>query len=50
VFSSPAVANGEVYIGSYDASVYAYSLGVVLGRNRPKPSSLHPNHSLKVSA
>lgn len=24
VFSSPAMANGVIYIGSYDASVYAF--------------------------
>jgi outer membrane protein assembly factor BamB len=50
ILSSPAVANGVVYVGSGDESIYAYSLGVVLGPIRPKPSSLHPNYSLKVSA
>jgi outer membrane protein assembly factor BamB len=49
VVSSPTVANGVVYVGSGDESIYAYSLGVVLGPIRPKPSSLHPNYSLKVS-
>jgi outer membrane protein assembly factor BamB len=50
VIASPTVANGAVYVGSADDNVYAYSLGVVLRPNRPKPSSLHPNLGLKVSA
>jgi outer membrane protein assembly factor BamB len=50
IFSSPTVANGAVYVGSGDDSVYAYSLGVVSGPNRPKLSSLHPNYSLEVTA
>jgi hypothetical protein len=43
-------AGGErrVYVGSDDNSIYAYSLGVVLGPIRPSASSLHPNYSLKV--
>ncbi|HEY8673711.1 MAG TPA: PQQ-binding-like beta-propeller repeat protein [Candidatus Dormibacteraeota bacterium] len=50
VDSSPAVANGVVYVGSGDGKLYAYSLGGVSGPMRPFPSSLSPNYSLKVSA
>jgi outer membrane protein assembly factor BamB len=49
VDSSPTVANGVVYSASFDSSVNAYSLGVVLTPNRPSASSLHPDYSLKVS-
>jgi outer membrane protein assembly factor BamB len=50
VTSSPAVANGVVYVSSDDTNVYAFSVGVVLGPNRPNPTSLHPNLGLKASA
>ena len=49
-YSSPAVANGVVYVGSSDGNMYAFSLGVVLGPNRPNPMNLHPNLRLKASA
>jgi PQQ-like domain/Subunit ChlI of Mg-chelatase len=43
VSSSPAVANGVAYVGSGDGKVYAFSLGVALGPNRPagRPRPYH---------
>jgi outer membrane protein assembly factor BamB len=53
VASSPAVANGVVYIGSFDNKVYAFDQtgGALVRRTaqRPNPSMLLPNLSLKVS-
>ena len=48
VFFLPA--NGVVYVGSFDHYICAFSLGVVLGPNRPNPMSLHRNLGLKASA
>jgi hypothetical protein len=48
VFFLPA--NGVVYVGSFDHYICAFSLGGVLGPNRPNPMSLHRNLGLKASA
>ncbi len=48
VFSSPAVANGVVYVGSDDSKVYAFEVPGSLGTpNRPNPASLRPDYSLQ---
>jgi PQQ-like domain len=48
VFSSPAVANGVVYIGSFDDNVYAFGLdGGTAAVKRPTPAHLHPNFVLR---
>lgn len=54
VESSPAVADGKVYVGSHDSALYAYSLDPglvyqVLFR-RPDPTQLIPDWSLKPQA
>jgi len=46
IFSSPAVANGVVYVGSEDAKLYAYDLSGDTGVTavpRPHVSELHPH-------
>jgi len=46
IFSSPAVANGVVYAGSFDHNLYAYALDPnqqLKPPARPTPASLHPN-------
>jgi outer membrane protein assembly factor BamB len=44
----PAVANGVVYIGSYDHNLYAFDLaGGLATPSRPSQSSLHPNYKLQ---
>jgi hypothetical protein len=55
--SSPVVADGAVYIGSSDGSLYAYNLDAGLsamaatadkkGVPRPDPASLTPDYSLE---
>ena len=51
VYSSPAVANGVVYVGSYDGNVYAFDLsGGTAAPARPAPASLHPDHRLTPAA
>jgi outer membrane protein assembly factor BamB len=48
VFSSPAVANRLVYVGSDDGNMYAFDLaGGLAAPNRPSSSSLHPNYKLR---
>lgn len=47
VVSSPAVANGHVYVGSDDGSVHAYALAVPpASTSRPVPAWLQPNRDL----
>jgi hypothetical protein len=44
VLSSPAVANGVVYVGSEDRNLYAYDLTARAATpTRPDPWSLHPD-------
>jgi eukaryotic-like serine/threonine-protein kinase len=52
VGSSPAVANGVVYVGSGDDNLYAFGLsgGTADGVRRPGPASLRPNRHLRPSA
>jgi hypothetical protein len=48
VDSSPAVANGVVYIGSDDNKLYAFDLaGGLATPSRPDRSSLHPDYRLR---
>jgi outer membrane protein assembly factor BamB len=48
VESSPAVANGVVYVGSADGNVYAFDLaGGTAAIKRPAPAQLHPNYTLR---
>jgi outer membrane protein assembly factor BamB len=53
IFSSPAVANGVVYVGSYDDKLYAFALGAgndaIYQRNMepPAPNTLHPDLRLE---
>jgi len=49
VFSSPAVANGMLFVGSEDNNVYAFSLpnNPVRAPERPDPATLRPNPNLK---
>jgi outer membrane protein assembly factor BamB len=56
VEGSPSVANGMVYVESYDRNVYAYALDA--GNNAaykhgktqpPSFSTLHPDRGLKAS-
>ncbi|MGB6678950.1 MAG: PQQ-binding-like beta-propeller repeat protein, partial [Terriglobales bacterium] len=50
--SSPAVANGVVYVGSDDSNVYAFSLSEDMLKHsvqRPDPAKLVPNYSLTPS-
>jgi outer membrane protein assembly factor BamB len=53
VESSPAVANGVVYVGSDDGNVYAFGLTGAAGTEErselPAPSSLKPDFSLRPS-
>jgi len=55
VFSSPAVANGVVYVGSWDDNVYSFGLPNGDGSKqdasaeRPDPKTLRPRLSLKSS-
>ncbi|HEY2575635.1 MAG TPA: PQQ-binding-like beta-propeller repeat protein [Streptosporangiaceae bacterium] len=51
VFSSPAVANGTVYIGSVDHRVYAFGLpgGMSGGTRRLDPATLRPDQHLRPS-
>jgi hypothetical protein len=47
--SSPAVANGAVYIGSLDLDVYAFSLPESMAAtHRPTLRQLHPNYTLRL--
>jgi outer membrane protein assembly factor BamB len=49
VGSSPAVANGVVYVGSQDGKLYAFDLaGGQAAPARPSHSSLHPDYSLRM--
>jgi outer membrane protein assembly factor BamB len=46
-FSSPAVSNGLVTIGSDDGTVYGFGLaGGIAAVKRPAPAQLHPNRAL----
>jgi outer membrane protein assembly factor BamB len=47
--SSPAVANGVVYVGSGDGDLDAFGLsgGTTDGVRRPDPASLRPNRHLR---
>ncbi len=46
--SSPAVANGAVYIGSFDFKLYAFDpAGGTAAVQRPAAWQLHPNYSLQ---
>ena len=53
ILDAPAVANGVVYVGSYDRKLYAYALGAgndaVYKRNIEPPSlnTLHPDMRLE---
>jgi eukaryotic-like serine/threonine-protein kinase len=48
VESSPAVANGVVYIGSGDRNVYAFDLaGGTADAHRPIAEELTPNYALR---
>jgi len=51
VLSSPAVANGVVYVGSYDNNVYAFGLTGAAAAEEPSappaPSSLKPDFNLR---
>ena len=49
--SSPAVANGWLYIASYDDNVYAFGLprGDEANHARPALNALRPDFSLKAS-
>ena len=52
VVSSPAVANGVVYVGSVDRNVYAFGLkgsDAPALPPRPDPQTLSPDLSLPVS-
>jgi len=45
------VANGVVYVGSYDNDLYAFDLaGGSSAVTRPNPASLKPNRHLKIRA
>ena len=47
IFSSPAVANGVVYVGSDDDKLYAFDLSSVpLRPGRPSPGRLRPDPHL----
>jgi eukaryotic-like serine/threonine-protein kinase len=47
VFSSPAVANGVVYVGSEDDNVYTFGLsGGSNSVQRPVPTALKPDMTL----
>jgi outer membrane protein assembly factor BamB len=49
---SPAVANGEVYVGSVDLKPYAFDLAATLTNQavpRPRASPLKPNRTLRPS-
>jgi hypothetical protein len=48
VVSKPVVADGTVYVGSYDANVYSFGLGGSAAARvlRPAAADLHPNRSL----
>jgi hypothetical protein len=53
VFSSPAVADGVVYVGSFDKSLYAYALPAgeqLKPVARPNPARLHPNLKLRIGS
>jgi outer membrane protein assembly factor BamB len=48
IYSSPAVANGMVYLGGQDNYLYAFHLSK--GRtaiSRLAPTQLHPNYALR---
>jgi len=41
------VANGVVYVGSYDDNLYAYDLAAgPIAPPRPDPATLRPNYGL----
>src|ERR1017187_636079 len=46
VASSPAVANGVVYVGSVDGSLHAFSLPPAEPPARPNPATLKPDLTL----
>ena len=51
VRSSPTVADGVVYVGSYDHNLYAFDLlGGTYAPLRPHPASLTPDLRLKAQA
>ena len=50
--SSPVIANGVVYVGSYDGNVYAFGLtgsDAPALPERPDPRTLSPDLTLPVS-
>jgi outer membrane protein assembly factor BamB len=49
VISSPPVAGGEVYVGSFDGRVYAFDLAGGHSVRRPKLGDLRPDPSLRPS-
>ena len=49
IASSPAVADGVVYVGSYDRNLYAFGLPPALAPEppaRPDPATLKPSFAL----
>ncbi len=51
VSSSPAVANGVVYLGAFDQNIYAFDLpGGSSAVARPEPFALKPDRSLTISS
>ena len=50
ISSTPVIANGLVYIGSWDNNLYSFGLGVSnTGSEKPRLGSLKPNLSLKLA-
>jgi len=48
IYSSPAVVNGIVYVGSDDGSLYAFGLPRAAEPVRPDPAALKPNLTLTL--